>query len=299
MTALSLPLRTVAVAHVPDSAAARAFAARQLPQFEAALALETCGLLPELPGHSEALALAAGVHGTAGHRWRPLLSLAAGVACGARPADLMPVAVAAELTHTASLILDDLPCMDNSPLRRGVAATHRLVGQDGAILLAIGLMARAVEVLGRAPRTGAALADAWGRMVGLRGMAGGQIVDLLPSTGERGARRRLYRQKTVALAAFALSAAGVAAEAPAPAIAALDHFGRDLGWAYQLADDADDRSEDVGRGTRGPSGVRGARRLINRGERELLAAAPLFPGGTALLGGFARLALAGLREDAC
>ena len=65
-TALSFPPRSPAAAHFPDSRAARAFAAHQLPHFEAALAAETCGLLPELPGHAEALVLAAGVHGTSG-----------------------------------------------------------------------------------------------------------------------------------------------------------------------------------------------------------------------------------------
>lgn len=280
--------RPAASAAAQPDEAVRRFAARHLPAFEVALAQAVTGFPSALAWCERAACHACGVGGTGGRRWRPLLALAGAEAAGVNPAGVMGVAVALELTHTASLVLDDLPCMDDSESRRGQVATHRLVGQAGTILVAIGMLGRAVQLLGEAPHGGAALAADWGRTVGFEGMAGGQAVDLAQSGAARAAARRLFRAKTTALASFALGAGARAGGAPGGTVDALARFGRDLGWAYQLADDVADAGEDhaAGRAAGGRTPQRQAAFLLRRASRRLRSA-PLAPGGATLLIGLA------------
>ncbi len=254
--------------------ALKSFAAAHLPAVEDGLARAVRGLILPAPLMARAVADAVDVGGGQAHRWRPLVVLAAADACGARPADAMDAAVALELTHTASLVLDDLPCMDNAPLRRGRPATHSEVGDAGAILIAVGLLGRAVELLSTAPTGVAQLTSGWGEAVGLPGMAGGQIMDLRARTGDRlrGSSRRLYRRKTTALAALAARAGGIIAGAPATVCDALSRFGDHLGWAYQLRDDVADIEEDGASGRLLALEQAAARRarLVHRAERALV-----------------------------
>lgn len=251
----------------------KAFAAEHLPAVEQTLAQAIDGV--KLPGASLNLAVedAVDLGGAQAHRWRPLVVLAAADACGARPGAALSVAVAIELTHAASLVLDDLPCMDNAPLRRGRPSTHQSVGTAGAILIAVGLLGRAVELLGRAPYGQAELVRCWGDAVGLAGMSGGQMMDLRERNGDEltGEARRLYRRKTTALAVFSAWSGGIVAGAHAELLAALGRYGDHLGWAYQLRDDDADVEED-GAGSRllamEQAALRRAR-LVSRAERAL------------------------------
>lgn len=251
----------------------KAFAAAHLPAVEQTLAQAIEGVKLPASSLNRAVADAVDLGGAQAHRWRPLVVLAAADACGARPGAGLSVAVAIELTHAASLVLDDLPCMDNAPLRRGRASTHNQVGTAGAILIAVGLLGRAVELLGRAPAGQAELVRCWGDAVGLAGMSGGQVMDLRERAGEEltGPSRRLYRRKTTALAVFSAWSGGVVAGARAELLAALGRYGDHLGWAYQLRDDDADVEED-GAGSRllalEQAAVRRAR-LVSRAERAL------------------------------
>jgi geranylgeranyl diphosphate synthase type II len=276
-------------------AVARTFAANHLPLVEAALRQSLADLDPALGPIRSAARAASGIGRPGASRWRPLLTMAGARAAGVDPCLTLDVAVAVELTHTASLVLDDLPCMDDGVVRRGSPATHRVIGSGCAILVALGLLGRAAELLARAPHEAPALCRSWGRAIGLAGMSGGQCIDLGLSghgPGElHGAARRLHRHKTTALAAFALGA-GARAGGAAPAVVdALERFGRDLGWAYQLADDATDDLEDrrLGRGTAPERRQRAGARLVARAERGLLAASGLTSEGQALLLAFSRL----------
>ena len=253
-----------------------AFLERHIPRLEQRLVRECdelSGGLGRLAGLGEVLARAVGTQGRGGRRWRPLLTLAAAEACGSAPPAALDVAVAVELTHTASLALDDLPCMDDAETRRGEPATHRLVGSAGAILLSVGLLARAVELLGASGRHGGTLTADWGRTVGLAGMAGGQAMDVAAPAPMRGAERRLHRTKSSALPAFALAAGARTAGAEDAACRGLASFGRGLGWAYQLLDDGEDLAEDaqLGRATSAgqarPLGARIMRLALRRLER--------------------------------
>lgn len=266
-----------------------------LPRLEEALAasLEESGEV--LGGLADTMANAVGTRGRGGRRWRPLLTMAAAEAVGLDADDVLCVAVAVELTHTASLVLDDLPCMDDGAERRGRPSAHLLVGTAGAILLSIGLLAKASEVLAQAPRDVEGLVGEWGRTFGLAGMAGGQAVDLSARGPLHGALRRLHREKSTALAAFAVSAGARAAGASEETRAGLHRFGRDLGWAYQLADDAADRAEDreLGRPLGGRNPRRQSERLLLRALRALDETPGLVPGGADLLSSLAELVVPG------
>ncbi|TVP75763.1 MAG: hypothetical protein EA352_07335 [Gemmatimonadales bacterium] len=242
------------------------FARVQLPRIEEALArsLPECAGLPA--PLSQALRAAVGVGGVPGSRWRPLLTLATSRALGGDLERALPAAIAIEFTHTASLVLDDLPCMDDAPERRGRASTHACVGRGGAILLGVSLLARSAELLGRIPDEGGVLSAEWGAAFGLAGMAGGQAVDLTGAASRGGAARRLHRKKTTALSALAVRAGARTAHASPGVLEDLTAFGRDLGWAYQLADDAADLDEDgaLGRDPGGRAPRRQSRRLLHR-----------------------------------
>jgi geranylgeranyl diphosphate synthase, type II len=244
------------------------------------------------PAVAETIARAVGLRGAPGSRWRPLLTLATAEAVGADARHALPAAVAIELTHTASLVLDDLPCMDDASERRGRAATHIEVGPGGAILVALSMLARAAELLGGLPDEGGRLAVSWGRAFGLAGMSGGQAVDLTGAFMHGGAARRLHRRKTTALSELALEAGARCGGASDPTVDRLVRFGRDLGWAYQLADDAQDWKEDgrLGRGPGGRAPRAQSERLLGRALRHLDAAPDVSAGGRLLLGTLARRA---------
>lgn len=281
-----------ALAHASRDAALKAFAAAHLPAVERALASAVRDLPPCEAAMQRAVADAVDLGGGQAHRWRPLLVLASAHACGIRPLAALDVAVAAELTHTASLVLDDLPCMDNAPVRRGRPSTHAQVGSAGAILIAVGLLGRAVELIGRAPAGSGILARRWGEAVGFPGMAGGQVMDLRERAGEVliGEARRVYRRKTTALAAFSAAAGGIVARAASPLIEALDSFGHHLGWAYQLRDDVADIAEDgaAGRLRALEHTARRRTRLVRRAERAVAGLAWECPESAAALAAAAR-----------
>lgn len=251
-------------------------------RIERHLARVCAGLGESLPPLPAVIASAVGTDGGRGSRWRPLLALCAarlfgdGGRCAEEAA--LDVAAAVELTHTASLVLDDMPCMDDSPSRRGRPATHRQVGSAGAILVAVGLLGRAAELLGRQPVCGGRLAADWGSMIGLAGMSGGQAIDVAV-VGRRlfGAERRLHRAKSTVLPAFALASGARAAGADDKVCAALESFGRSLGWAYQLRDDAVDRAEDeqLGKQFAGPRPMVHSHRIM-RLARYRIRTAPHF-----------------------
>jgi geranylgeranyl pyrophosphate synthase len=268
------------------------FAARVLPTFE-----ETLGTTMEVPAglprvFSSALRSALGIDTVPGSRWRPLLTLATTEAVGGTWEDALNAAVAIELTHTASLVLDDLPCMDDAKERRGLAATHRQIGMEGAILLALALLARSAELLGQSGPAGGQLSASWGRAFGLMGMSGGQAMDLTGGFATGGAPRRLHREKTTALSALAVEAGARIGGTSAATESALVRFGRDLGWAYQLADDAQDWREDgrLGRQAGGRDPRRQSERLLGRALRHLDDAPDLTRAGRELLESMARKA---------
>ena len=176
-----------------------------------------------------------------GKRMRPLLAYAAGELVAAPPDRVDCVAAAVELVHAYSLVHDDLPCMDDDALRRGKPSCHVAFGEAMALLAGDALQALAFGVLAQggladAGSACALLADA----SGVRGMAGGQAVDLA-SVGATLAQPELesmHRMKTGALirASVRLGAACGRPLADGEA-AALDAYAAAAGLAFQVVDD--------------------------------------------------------------
>jgi farnesyl diphosphate synthase len=176
-----------------------------------------------------------------GKRMRPLLAYAAGELTGADTAVVDGVAAAVELVHAYSLVHDDLPCMDDDALRRGKPSCHAAFGEAMALLAGDALQALAFGVLAEggladAGSACALLADA----SGVRGMAGGQAVDLasVGATLAQPALESMHRMKTGALIRASVRL-GAACGRPLAAgeAGALDAYAAAAGLAFQVVDD--------------------------------------------------------------
>jgi geranylgeranyl diphosphate synthase, type II len=174
-----------------------------------------------------------------GKRIRPLLSiLAARVFCS-DPNLAVPAACGVEFTHTSSLIFDDLPCMDNAQLRRGVPPLHLVYGEEVALLAGIALLNQSYAIFGQSPEL---IAEATA-CIGVDGMIGGQALDLsMQEGGEKPLAERLKElaernRKTSAMMRLALTAGALACGTTQAEVAPLGSAGQSLGEAYQIADD--------------------------------------------------------------
>ena len=149
-----------------------------------------------------------------------------------------------ELVHTYSLVHDDLPCMDDDDLRRGMPTLHVEFDEATAVLAGDALLTLAFEVLASErthadPAVRCELIAELARAAGTDGMVGGQMMDLLAENREfdEAAIKRLQGMKTGALFAFACEAGAILGEAAGEAREALSAYARDLGLAFQIADD--------------------------------------------------------------
>ena len=179
-----------------------------------------------------------------GKRIRPLLVVAACDLFKVDRARAMRVALAVECIHVYSLIHDDLPSMDNDDLRRGKPTLHRAFEESTAILAGDSLHALAFEILAdeathEDPFVRADLVVELARAAGPAGMAGGQMMDL--KAGEMGldlpAVTRLQQLKTGALIGWCVEAGAIMGRAPVEGRTGLRGYARDVGLAFQIADD--------------------------------------------------------------
>jgi len=164
--------------------------------------------------------------------------------------DAMPLACAAEMVHASSLILDDLPSMDDATLRRGRPALHRVVGEANAILAAVALLNGAFGLIaqldGVRDRLRRDLLARLTKAIGTDGLIGGQVVDLA-STGEAldlDALEYIHSHKTGALFIAAAQMGAVISKAGGGEMAALTRWAKNLGLAFQITDDLLDYSGD-------------------------------------------------------
>jgi len=171
-----------------------------------------------------------------GKRWRPILTLLGTMAGGGSAQSALPIACAIEFLHTSSLILDDLPAMDDAQLRRGRAALHLIYGEDLALLTALALLNQAYALLASAGPS-SLIAEA-ARCIGTDGMIGGQAADLDIRASRGNSHALASRQlKTTALARLTISAGAIASGADEQDVAALARYGECIGAAYQICDD--------------------------------------------------------------
>ena len=154
------------------------------------------------------------------------------------------VAASVEMLHAYSLVHDDLPAMDDDDLRRGQPSTHRRYDEATAILAGDALQARAFEVLAEEethsdPLARCELVMALGAASGARGMAGGQMIDMLAEGRalDLAEVARLQALKTGRLIQYSSEAGAILGRCSTEQRAKIAAYGRDLGAAFQIADD--------------------------------------------------------------
>lgn len=213
-----------------------------------------------------------------GKRFRPILTLASAEAVhAALPAEdrgspehaiafALPAACAIELIHTYSLIHDDLPAMDDDTMRRGRPTSHVVYGEGIAILAGDGLLAEAVALMAREPRSESPtdpLVDRKLRVIrrvaeaaGAAGMVGGQAIDLKAAGSASSMTdvdlRQMHAMKTGALIRASAVAGAIMVGGANSVVDAVDRFAGELGLAFQITDDILDveaTSEQMGKTT--------------------------------------------------
>jgi len=185
-----------------------------------------------------------------GKRLRPALSLLASRLGGASRRQALGVACAVEFLHTSSLILDDLPSMDDADVRRKRPALHLVYGEGVALLAAIALLNQSYALLSEAAcdddgrgAGGTLLVRAAARCVGPDGMVGGQVVDLETRASAADEEALASRDlKTVALMRLMMTAGALACGACVEKTRTLAEFGECFGRAYQVCDDVWDET---------------------------------------------------------
>ena len=177
-----------------------------------------------------------------GKRIRPMVTLLSCGACGGEMSTAVPYAVAAELTHSATLLHDDV--IDDGPVRRGQPASRVIWGNAVSVLSGDWLLTRALEVVSREPGRPAALPALLATM---RRLVEGEVLQL-SLRGTFAASEKDYLDvvigKTASLFGWAAAAGAWAAGKNGALPDALSRFGEGIGIAFQLVDDALDYAAD-------------------------------------------------------
>jgi geranylgeranyl diphosphate synthase type II len=182
-----------------------------------------------------------------GKRIRPLMVLLTATRLGADADAALDFACAIEMVHTASLIVDDMPFMDDATTRRGKPANHKVFGEDLASLASLELLSRAFGVAARArgvdDRQRLELVRLLSDAIGGEGVIAGQLKDL--RSGERTPDVReleaMYTQKTGTLFVAASEAGARIARVPLAWIEPIREFAMNMGLLFQIVDDLLDR----------------------------------------------------------
>lgn len=198
------------------------------------------------PGDSRDALIAAMRHATigGGKRLRPLLLVTTAAMFQVDRTQAMRAATAIEAVHVYSLAHDDLPCMDDDALRHGKPSVHVAFGEALAVLAGDALQAFAFEILSDPATSGdpfvrAELVQVLASASGAGGMVGGQVMDI---AGEGQALdlpavTRLQQLKTGALLSAAVEMGAVLGKVPPEGRGHLRRYARDIGLAFQIADD--------------------------------------------------------------
>ena len=180
-----------------------------------------------------------------GKRIRPVLVLEFCRVCGGNIEDALSLAVALEMVHTYSLIHDDLPCMDDDDMRRGMPSCHIKYGYEYALLAGDGLLTRAFGVIAdsdfakKNPVGAVKAISALSALAGANGMIGGQVIDLNNENRQAGLEilSKMDELKTGALIKCAALMGCIAADADEKKIEAATEYASKIGQAFQIVDD--------------------------------------------------------------
>lgn len=224
---------------------------------------------------------------TGGKRFRPILTMAAAEAVGGDAQRVLPTACAVELIHGFSLVHDDLPCMDDDDVRRGMPTLHKRFGEavallagDALLIYAFRLMADNAGIPGVDPAACLQVIRELADAAGFPGMVGGQILDITitPDRINGESVNGIHRAKTGALIRGSVRAGALLAGAPAEALQALTAYAENLGLTYQIVDDLLDADKDEPASFPAVYGVEESRRRVQSATEAARAAlGPLGP----------------------
>lgn len=193
-----------------------------------------------------------------GKRLRPVFVLLVANALG-NGLDAMPAALSVEFFHTASLIADDLPCMDDDDERRSRPSLHKVFDESIALLASYTLIASGYEGIYKnhlrmkkdpkfGPQADAALAYALEiatRCAGLRGATHGQFLDLFPPNQQLETVEKIIAQKTITLFQISFVFGWLFGGGDVARLKEVEKSAYHLGMAFQIADDLDDVEQDA------------------------------------------------------
>ena len=186
-----------------------------------------------------------------GKRVRPLLVAATAAMFGVDRDAAVRTGCAVEAIHVYSLIHDDLPCMDDDDLRHGKPTVHKAFDEATAVLAGDSLHALAFEILSDTatsgdPFTRAELIATLAAASGMGGMAGGQMMDMVAEETDYDLHSitRLQQLKTGALLAASVEMGAILGKVAPEGRAHLRAYARDIGLAFQIADDLLDHEGD-------------------------------------------------------
>ena len=182
-----------------------------------------------------------------GKRLRPIIVLMIADALGLG-LDVMPAALSVEFFHTASLIADDLPCMDNDDVRRSRPSLHKAFGENVAILASYALIAEGYGGIYRNsslnPNADIAICLESATMcAGINGATGGQFLDLHPPDFSLETIKKVIYQKTVTLFEISFVFGWIFGGGTKDALIQVKNCAYHLGMAFQIADDLLDDKE--------------------------------------------------------
>ena len=186
-----------------------------------------------------------------GKRIRPILFLLTYGLYKDNYEDVIEMASAIEMIHTYSLIHDDLPCMDNDDLRRGMPTNHKKFGESIAVLAGDMLLNEAMSLLMQFSlkngREALLASKEIAEGAGPEGMIGGQVVDIINEDKliSKDELMYMHNKKTGELIRVSVVASAILASAPKRDIEILNNFGLKLGLAFQIKDDILDVVGDV------------------------------------------------------
>lgn len=180
-----------------------------------------------------------------GKRLRPILVLLIAESLG-KNANVMPAALSVESFHTASLIADDLPCMDNDDLRRSRPSLHKVFGESVAILASYALIAEGYGGIYKQnhPEVVGICLEAATRCAGINGATNGQFLDLYPPSYDLEMVQKIIYQKTVTLFEISFVFGWTFGGGDLSLLDEVRRSAYHLGMAFQIADDLIDGFED-------------------------------------------------------
>lgn len=179
-----------------------------------------------------------------GKRVRAFITIEAAKTFGATAEDVLPAAMALEFMHAASLVHDDMPCIDDSPIRRGRPSCHTQFDEHTALLAGDALIIRAFELLASLrtsidPARVARVVEEFAVATGAEGLIAGEAADIEGEQQEPDAEMLdyIHLNKTASLITAAARTGAILAGAPEGDLETLTAYARHLGLLFQITDD--------------------------------------------------------------